>query len=92
MPLPVVESNDASPWVNALEKLLGDRAEYTREASASRSAAEQFVARLDAADMERYLAKLDRGHGDAGPTATIESLSPEKRALLLDRLRKRSAR
>lgn len=92
MPLPVVESNDAAPWVAALERLLGDRSEYAREASASRSAAEQFVARLDAAEMERYLARLDRGRGNAGSTVTIESLSPEKRALLLDRLRKRSAR
>jgi hypothetical protein len=92
MPLPVVEANDAGPWVAALGKLLGDRAEYERESCASRAAALEFVGRLDAADMERYLLRLERGRVNGGSMATVESLSPEKRALLLERLRKRSSR
>jgi hypothetical protein len=50
------------------------------------------VGGLDAADMERYLRTLAVPAGSgaaAGGHATIESLSPEKRALLLERLRKR---
>ena len=73
MPLPVVERNDAGPWVAALGRLLGDRAEYEREACASRAAAARFVAGLDAADLERYLMRLERGRGNGGPAATIES-------------------
>jgi len=92
MPLPVVERSDTGPWVEALRRLLGDREEYAREAAASRAAAERFVAGLDAADMERYLMRLERRGGNGGAAATIESLSPEKRALLLERLRKRGAR
>jgi glycosyltransferase involved in cell wall biosynthesis len=93
MPRPVVRPNDAAPWVAAVRELLTDGAAYRRESQASRTAAQRFVGGLDAADMERYLTSLavrqdgrpDGGHGHA----TIESLSPEKRALLLERLRKR---
>jgi glycosyltransferase involved in cell wall biosynthesis len=93
MPRPVVRPNDAAPWVAAVRELLTDGAAYRRESQASRTAAQRFAGGLDAADMERYLTslavrtdvRLDGGHGHA----TIESLSPEKRALLLERLRKR---
>jgi hypothetical protein len=39
--------------------------------------------------MERYLGSLKPRSEGGGAHATIESLSPEKRALLLERLRKR---
>jgi len=89
MPRPVVPPNDPAPWIAALGELLGDREAYGRESVASRTAAQRFLATLDAADMERYLSSLKQ-RSEAGPAhATIESLSPEKRALLLERLRKR---
>ncbi len=92
MPRPVVPRNDPAPWVAALRELLGDRAAYERESQASRTAAECFVNGLDAAGLEHYLKSLAAPdvRPDARPLhATIESLSPEKRALLLERLRKR---
>ena len=92
MPLPGVEPHDAAPWVAALERLLGDRAEYERESRVSRARALEFVEGLDAAEMERYLMRLERGRENGGTAATVESLSPEKRALLLERLRKRGGR
>jgi hypothetical protein len=90
MPKPVVQANDVSPWVEAIGELLGDRGAYERESAASRAAAEEFVRSLDAGEMERYLQGLRprAGTGKTGP-ATIESLSPEKRALLLQRLHTR---
>jgi glycosyltransferase involved in cell wall biosynthesis len=89
MPRPVVPHNDPKPWVNALHALLANPTAYASESRASRTAANRFVKSLDAADMEHYLAKL-HARPDARPAhATIESLSPEKRALLLERLRKR---
>jgi glycosyltransferase involved in cell wall biosynthesis len=91
MPLPVVEPHDPAPWVAALRELLGDRAAYERESQASKEAAERFVSSLDAAEMEHYLLSLDRGAPAREEHATVESLSPEKRALLLERLRKRRA-
>ncbi|HTS64727.1 MAG TPA: glycosyltransferase family 4 protein [Candidatus Acidoferrales bacterium] len=89
MPLPVVERHDPAPWVAALTGLLTDRAAYEREALASREAAGRFVRGLDAAAMERYLLALVPFAAAEAGRATVESLSPEKRALLLERLRKR---
>src|SRR5262249_27849657 len=91
MPKPVVQANDVAPWVAAIQELLGDRDVYERESETSRAAAEAFVRSLDAGEMERYLSGMRPRSGMAGKTgpATIESLSPEKRALLLERLHKR---
>jgi glycosyltransferase involved in cell wall biosynthesis len=89
MPRPVVRENDPAPWVAAVRELLRDPIAYQRESTSSRTAARRFVGTLDAADLERYLTSLT-SRPDAPPApATIESLSPEKRALLLERLRKR---
>ncbi len=90
MPRPVLPDNPIEPWVEAVETLLTDRAAYERESAASREAALAFVEGLDAGEIERYLAGL-RPARWAGREAypTIESLSPEKRALLLERLRRR---
>jgi glycosyltransferase involved in cell wall biosynthesis len=93
MPRPVVPANDVPPWVAAIEELLGDREAYEKESGASRSAAEAFVGGLDAAEMERYLVALQPGAVKTKTeTVTIESLSPEKRALLLQRLHARERR
>ena len=89
MPRPVVPENDPSPWVEALRHLLTNREAYLKESRASRQAANRFVATLNAADMESYLKSLKARPETSATHATIESLSPEKRALLLERLRKR---
>ena len=91
MPRPVIEPNDSAGWVAALRELLTSRAAYDRESHASRTAAAHFVGRLDAAEMERYLKALPARAAASALHTTIESLSPEKRALLLGRLRKRKA-
>jgi len=84
----VMQENDAAPWLAALRELLEDRAAYERESAASREAALRFVARLDAGEMERYLERL-APRAAAPVHATVESLTPDRRALLLERLRKR---
>ncbi|HYW46923.1 MAG TPA: glycosyltransferase family 4 protein [Bryobacteraceae bacterium] len=89
MPKPVVRENDAGPWIAAIEKLLTNRRAYEEESEASRQAAERFVSRLDAADLERFLQKLRPGAITHAEEPTVESLSPEKRALLLHRLHNR---
>jgi len=89
MPRPVVRENDPAPWVAALRDLLTDPIAYQRESLASRIEARRFVGTLDAADLERYLTLLTSRPETRPAPATIESLSPEKRALLLERLRKR---
>lgn len=89
MPKPEVPVNDAAPWVLALEELLTNAEAYDREAALSRAVAERFVSGLDAAELERYLLALAPGAIHAAEHPTIEALSPEKRALLLQRLHKR---
>src|SRR5262249_13653803 len=86
MPRPVIRHNDSAPWVTALRELLTDADAYQRESAASRTAALRFVGTLDAADLERYLTSLPARAVKRSAQATIESLSPEKRALLLERL------
>ena len=88
MPRPVLPANDVAPWVDALAELTGDRRAWERERAASRAAAAAFVATLDAGALENWLQAL-RPVSEASEAATIESLTPEKRDLLLRRLRRR---
>ena len=86
----MVRENDPAPWVDALRELLHDRAAYERESQTSREVALRFVAGLDAGQLERLSEGAAAAELPVAPAqATIESLSPEKRALLLERLRKR---
>ena len=89
MPKPVVPENDVAPWLEALGELLADRDAYERESEASHTAAEAFVRGVDAGAMERFLGGLRPCVGCRAEPATMESLAPGKRALLLERLRKR---
>jgi len=89
LPRPVLPENDVAPWVAALRELLTSRGAYEKESAVSRSAAGRFVSALDAGEMERFLLSLRPGPAIRRERATVESLSPERRALLLERLRKR---
>jgi glycosyltransferase involved in cell wall biosynthesis len=91
MPRPVTPENDPGPWVDAVNRLLSDRAVYERESAASRAAAHGFVSGLDLDALERFLASLGASPPSQAhiETPTIESLSPDKRALLLQWLRRR---
>ncbi|HWB83274.1 MAG TPA: glycosyltransferase family 4 protein [Bryobacteraceae bacterium] len=90
MPRPEMVENDAGPWVATLRELLSDREAYDRESAVSRKVAHEFIAGLDARAMERFLSTLVAPNPAArSAQGTIESLTPERRALLLERLRKR---
>jgi glycosyltransferase involved in cell wall biosynthesis len=93
MPKPVIPENDSAPWVAAISELLSNREAYRRESEASLKAASRFVGKLDAGALERYLRSLRPGPAhpeEPAEGARIESLTPEKRALLLRRLRQRN--
>jgi glycosyltransferase involved in cell wall biosynthesis len=97
MPRPVVPEQDITPWARALETLLTDRAAYEREAAVSREVALRFVNGLRPERMEEFLKGLApasiRAEEGSRPAArdALAELSPEKRALLLQRLRKRAS-
>jgi glycosyltransferase involved in cell wall biosynthesis len=86
MPKPVEVEQDIGPWEAALRTLLTSRETYEAEAARARAVAERFVSNLRAADFGAFMDGLR--HGEAVQPVT-RTLSPEKRALLLQRLRQR---
>lgn len=92
LPAPVVEPSPIEPWEEAAVRLLTDRAVYEEESERSRAAALEFVAGLRAAQLEELLLGLAPAADAAPPPADpLKGLSPEKRALLLKKLRSRPA-
>jgi glycosyltransferase involved in cell wall biosynthesis len=93
MPRPVVPPQDIEPWTAALHTLLKDKAAYWAESERSREAALRFVAGLRASDFADFLHGLSHGQPPAAvpqESSPLDRLSPEKRALLLRRLRGRN--
>jgi Glycosyltransferase len=91
MPMPVVEEQDIAPWADALRTLLTDRACYEAESARSREAGLRFVQGLRAEAFEEMLASLTPApvQRPMDLEERLRQLSPEKRALFLQRLRKK---
>jgi Glycosyl transferases group 1/Glycosyltransferase Family 4 len=87
LPKPVIPPPHIEPWAEALRAVLTDRELYQQVSAASRQAALHFVTGLDAGRMAEYLASLARGEAVAEPPS-LAGLSPAKRALLLQKIRK----
>ena len=98
MPRPVIPDQDLAPWSAALKALSIDRVEYDREADDSQRAALAFVRGLKAERFEEYLLNLNRATASTPATMdpdaivgqAFSKLSPEKRELLLRRLKKQT--
>jgi glycosyltransferase involved in cell wall biosynthesis len=93
-----VPAQEVGPWRDALVRLLSDADLYARESAAAREAAHRFVAGLGGEAFEEILESLPRSPvaSPPPPPSPAESagggmadLSPEQRALLMMRLRKR---
>jgi glycosyltransferase involved in cell wall biosynthesis len=82
MPRPEIPEQDAAPWADAVASITANRALYDAESVRSRTAALEFVSRLDAGDFEKLLLSLK-------PAPAVRRLTPEQRALLTRRLRER---
>lgn len=102
MPEPIVPEQDVEPWAKALEELMENADLYAEECRAAREAANRFVPTVKASLFEEYLLKLKPASGAVKPAETVaaparspklaEGLTPEKRALLLKRLRQRAGK
>jgi len=92
LPWAILPQQDLEPWAVALQALFSDRDLYDRESTASREAAFKFVGELRASRLEEFLLALAPGEPLTHPADTLERLSPEKRELLLQRLRARAAK
>jgi glycosyltransferase involved in cell wall biosynthesis len=90
MPKPKLPPQDTRPWEEALRTLLTNRKAWEEEATRSRENALHFVSTLDPGALARYLGSLQPTRTDkvARTPAPIDRLSPERRALLVRRLRK----
>lgn len=96
LPAPVVPEQDIAPWAEALEALLTERGLYQEESETSRERARRFVAGIQPGLLEEFLTSLaprateprSARRADGAETG-LAALSPEKRALLLERLRSR---
>jgi len=91
MPRPTIPPNPIDPWVAALNELLTNREAYEKESANSREAGLRFTSGIDPNGLEHFLAGLQPHAAEppAGRHRPVESLSPERRALLLRRLRAR---
>jgi glycosyltransferase involved in cell wall biosynthesis len=92
LPRAVLPDQDILPWAGAIEALASDRGLYERESAAALEAATNFVSALRPTQLEEFLLALAPGRPLATSEDALAGLSPEKRALLLQRLRARSPR
>ena len=95
LPAPVIPEQDIEPWAHALSALLTSASMYAEESRISREKALRFVAGIRSGQLEEFLASLvpPAPESACAPDARslhgeLAALSPEKRALLLARLRK----
>jgi len=106
LPIPVVPEQDLTSWIAALERLLADRSYYEERSRAVRAKAAARVAALDCSPFERFLQRLQQDPTGAVPgriradpaatsaradTARLEGLSNAQLALLLRRLKRKTA-
>lgn len=95
MPVPLLPGEDIEPWTEALRALLYDRAVYETESERSRQVALRFVSGLRLEDFEALLKRLHKAAASDPAVAVddrFQHLSPERRELLLRRLRRRRGR
>jgi amino acid adenylation domain-containing protein len=100
---PVVPEQDVRPWREALVRLLGDRDLYARQSAAAREAAHRFVGELGVEPFEELMMRMDGSAPSVAspaavaappaeaPAGDLAGLTPEQRALLMLRLRKKAA-
>ena len=96
LPTPVTPGQDIEPWAEALRALLSEPALYEEESRTSRERALRFVDGIRPGALEEFLESLappasERAaeRSEAGQSGGLAALSPDKRALLLARLRKK---
>ncbi|HKV09532.1 MAG TPA: glycosyltransferase family 4 protein [Thermoanaerobaculia bacterium] len=93
--VPEVPEQEIGSWQETLARLLSDRDFYARQSKEARDAAHRFVSGLGIEPFEEILARLGskrpRSAAPASPKAAgeLDGLTPEQRALLMLRLRKK---
>jgi surfactin synthase thioesterase subunit/glycosyltransferase involved in cell wall biosynthesis len=99
VPIADVPPQDIAPWEAALTRLITDPAHYATISAESRSAALHYAENLSVEPFERFLEQVIASppkpraivQGEGPKPDPLAHLSPEKRALLALRLRKKAA-
>jgi glycosyltransferase involved in cell wall biosynthesis len=91
MPKPIAAPQEIGPWKQAIDTLLGSREVYCSESERSRRAALRFVGGLRASQFEDLLLRLSSDEAVRAPDG-VARLSPAHRALLAQRLRRRTGK
>ncbi len=102
VPVADVPEQDIAPWLDALQRLVTDRAHWEALSRASRAAALAYAEAVTIVPFEQYLEKTRWGRRlrlpgraaappEAKAASPLDRLSPEKRALLALRLKQKSA-
>jgi len=92
IPKAVLPEQDIEAWAAAVQCLCSQREVYERESAAAREAALRFVQGLRPGGLQSFLETLAPAAAPSKPADVLATLSPEKRALLLERLRRRARR
>lgn len=103
VPVTDIPAQDPGPWVEALGRLLGDRAHYASLAARSRAAALEYARGATVEAFERYLeerlraprrrpapARAATGHTGTRAAGGVHGLSADRRRLLAARLKQRA--
>jgi len=102
VPVAEVPEQDVTPWTQTLQELLGSRERYAQLAARSRAAAldyagnlsidpfEQIAERVVEAPPNPQRVALGKARTDKVPVSRTAKLSPEKRALLALRLKRKT--
>jgi glycosyltransferase involved in cell wall biosynthesis len=93
LPQPEVPAQNVEPWVAALQKLTTDADHWQKVRDQGEQYSQKFVSSLNSADLETYLLQLSpvaRARNTAAPqNASIDSLTPAQKLLLLKRLQQK---
>ncbi len=102
VPVPQVPEQDIGPWLKALREITSDAGRYEQLSHKARRTALDYAGRLSVVPFEEFLGRvLERPpnalrgaaklHGATGkPASKVDDLSPEKRALLALRLKRKA--
>lgn len=91
VPVAEVPPQDASRWVEVIQRLTSDREHWAELARQSRRAALGYAANLNVLPFERFLEELTRRPKRSAPVAAAP-MSEDKRKLLALRMKQRSAK
>jgi glycosyltransferase involved in cell wall biosynthesis len=93
VPMAYIPEQDLTPWHTALERLLTDPSHYEQLSAASRHAALEYAANLNALPFEAYLTRIvqsPKRKGHHSSATARQPLSADRRKLLTLRLKQKT--